>query len=188
LGHYDPASNRVFLFDVTAGASGIDWSENADTIIHEATHQTAYNVGVHRRFTGAPRWLVEGLATMFEAPGVWNARYDHVQADRVNRGRLQGFRDYVATRRQPGSLATLLSSDQAFRSDPEGAYAEAWALSFYLSETQPRLYASYLAKTADRPLFSDYPAAERMADFQDIFGREMKMFDVKFLRYMEEVK
>ena len=57
-----------------------------------------------------------------------------------------------------------------------------------MCETQPRLYAAYLAKTAERPLFSDYPAAERMADFQDIFGSEMKMFETKFLRYMEEVK
>jgi hypothetical protein len=188
LGHYDPISNRVFLFDVTANASDVNWSENADTIIHEATHQTAYNVGVHKRFTGAPRWLVEGLATMFEAPGVWNAQYDRTQADRVNRGRLQGFHDYVATRRKPGTLMTLLSTDQAFRSDVEGAYAEAWALSFYLCETQPRLYAQYLAKTADRPLFSEYTAAERVADFQDVFGREMKMFETKFLRYMAEVK
>lgn len=188
LGHYDPTSNRVFLFDATTGGSGVDWSENADTIIHEATHQTAYNVGIHRRFTAAPRWLVEGLATMFEARGVWNAGYDHTQADRVNHGRLMDFRDYVATRRQPGALVGLLSSDQAFRSDATGAYAEAWALSFYLCETQPRLYAAYLAKTAERPLFSEYPAAERMADFQHVFGREMKMFETKFLRYMEEVK
>ena len=90
LGHYDPTSNRVFLFDVTTDA-GDDWSENADTIIHEATHQTAYNVGIHKRFTAAPRWLVEGLATMFEARGVWNAQYDRSQTDRINRGRLLGF-------------------------------------------------------------------------------------------------
>ncbi len=188
LGHYDPVSNRVFLFDVTSGAGGADWSENADTIIHEATHQTAYNVGVHKRFTAAPRWMVEGLATMFEARGVWNSQYDLSQADRVNRGRLQEFHEYAATRRKPGAIAALLASDGAFRSDPSGAYAEAWALSFYLCETQPRLYAAYLAKAADRPPFSDYPPAERMADFQDIFGREMKMFETKFVRYMEEVK
>ena len=187
LGHYDPLSNRVFLFDVTAHSSGADWSENADTIIHESTHQTAYNVGVHRRFAAEPRWLVEGLATMFEAPGVWSEQYDHTQADRVNRDRLTGFRDFVA-KRQPSSLATLLTTDNAFRSDVDGAYAEAWALSFYLCETQPRLYADYLARTAQRPPFSDYPAAERMADFQAIFGSDMQMFETKFLRYMEEVK
>jgi hypothetical protein len=187
LGHYDPLSNRVFLFDVTANESGIDWSENAATIIHEATHQSAHNVGIHTRFNGVPRWVVEGLATMFEAPGVWNARYDNSQSDRVNRGRLQSFRDYVAKRRQPGALSRLLTTDQAFRSDPDGAYAEAWALSFYLCETQPRLYSAYLAKTAERPVFTEYTAAERMADFQEFFGSEMKMFEIKFLRYMKEV-
>ncbi len=188
LGHYDPSSNRVFLFDDTAGKSKSEWSENAVTIIHEATHQTAFNVGVHRRFAAVPRWLVEGLATMFEAPGVWSARYDHMRADRVNRGRLAGFRRYVAGRRQPGSLAMLLATDDAFRSDPDGAYAEGWALSFYLCETQPRLYAAYLEKTAQRPAFSDYPAGERMADFQAIFGSDLKLFEAKFLRYMQEVR
>jgi hypothetical protein len=188
LGHYDPTSNRVFLFDVTTGDSGIDWSENAATIIHEATHQTAYNVGIHKRFTAAPLWMIEGLATMFEAPGVWNAQYDHSQSDRINRGRLADFHKYTRARRKPGSLLALLSTDQAFRGDVIAAYAEAWALSFYLCETQPRLYAAYLNKTASRPLFSDYPAAERIADFQDTFGSEMKMFEMKFLRYMEEIK
>jgi hypothetical protein len=178
----------VFLFDITANKSGVDWSENAETIIHEATHQTSYNVGVHRRFAIQPRWLVEGLATMFEAPGVWSARYDHTQADRVNRGRLDGFREYMAKRRQAGSFATLLASDDAFRVNPDGAYAEAWALSFYLCETQPRQYAEYLARTAERAPFADYPAQERMADFQSAFGSDMKMFEAKFLRYMEEVK
>ncbi|HEX2475866.1 MAG TPA: DUF1570 domain-containing protein [Lacipirellulaceae bacterium] len=187
LGHYDPTSNRVFLFDATRNNSGIDWSENAATIIHEATHQTAYNVGIHKRFTAAPLWLIEGLATMFEARGMWNAQYDHSQSDRINYGRLADFRKYAA-RRKPGSLLALLSSDQAFRGDVIAAYAEAWALSFYLCETQPRLYAAYLNKTATRPLFSDYPAAERIADFQEIFGSEMKIFETKFLRYMEEIK
>jgi hypothetical protein len=188
LGHYDPITNRVFLFDATAHNSGTDWSENAETIIHEATHQMAYNVGVHRRFAAAPRWLVEGLATMFEAPGVWNARYDHTQADRVNRGRLTGFRDYVTKRRQPGALATLLTSDNAFQSDPDGAYAEAWALSFYLCETQPRSYSEYLTRTAQRPVFTDDSAVERMADFQAVFGSDLKLLEAKFLHYMAEVK
>ena len=44
-----------------------DWTTNADTIIHEAAHQTAFNTGVHTRCGDSPRWLVEGLGTMFEA-------------------------------------------------------------------------------------------------------------------------
>lgn len=188
LGHYDPISNRVFLYDVTTDEEHADWSANAATIIHEATHQTAYNVGIHARFTETPRWLVEGLATMFESRGVWNAQYDRTQADRINAGRLRDFHDYTATRRPPGALVQLLASDRAFKSDPEGAYAEAWALSFFLCETQPRLYAAYLEKTAARPMFSQYTDAERMADFQEVFGREMKMIETKFLRFLAEMK
>jgi hypothetical protein len=125
---------------------------------------------------------------MFEAHGVWSARYDHTQADRVNRGRLVGFQDYVAKRRQPGALARMISTDDAFRSDLDGAYAEAWALSFYLCETQPQNYASYLAAVAQQPLFGDYPAAARIADFQRIFGSDMKVFEAKFLRFMQDVE
>jgi hypothetical protein len=188
LGNYYPDTNRIYLFDSNAKEGSAAWSENADTIIHEATHQMAFNTGVHRRFAEQPRWLVEGLATMFEAPGVWSERYDHTRADRVNRGRLQSFQNYVAKRRQPGSLARLLTTDDAFRVDVDGAYAEAWALSFYLCETQPRLYAQFLARTADRPVFSQFSAVERMADFQSIFGSDLKLFEAKFLRYMQDVE
>ncbi len=188
LGHYDPLTNRIFLFDVTGGKAKKDWSENATTIIHEATHQMAFNTGIHRRFAAEPSWVVEGLATMFEAPGVWNPENDHSQSDRVNRGRLDGFRRLVKEHDQPGSLAMLLSSDDAFRSDSDGAYAEAWALSFYLCETRPRQYCEYLAKTAERPPFSSYGAAERMADFEAMFGTDIKLFEAKFLSYMHDVK
>ena len=107
-------SNRDFLVRRRRRRSGDDWSSNAETIIHEATHQTAYNVGVHARFAEQPRWVVEGLAMMFEAPGVWSAASLHTQADRINRYRLDYFRDGAArARRQTGS-AQLVASDQPF--------------------------------------------------------------------------
>jgi hypothetical protein len=61
-------------------------------------------------------------------------------------------------------------------------------LSFYLCETQPRQYADYLAIAAERPLFGDYPAAERLTDFQRVFGGDLKVFDAKFLRFMQDVE
>ena len=59
--------------------------ETSATLIHEATHQTAFNTGVHQRFGQSPRWLVEGLGMMFEAPGVWNSRAYQRREDRINR-------------------------------------------------------------------------------------------------------
>jgi hypothetical protein len=187
LGHYDPKSNRVFLYDMTAENGG-DWSANAATIIHEVTHQTAYNTGIHKRFASTPRWVAEGLATMFEARGVWDSSSHRELKDRLNLGRLHDFKEHVTGRRKPESLVSFLATDQAFRTDPAGAYAEAWALSFFLMETRPRLYCEYLAKTADRPLFSDYSASERVADFESVFGSDLRMLEVKFLRFMEELE
>jgi hypothetical protein len=97
MGHYDISTNRIYLFDASERDSKVDWSANAATIIHEATHQTAYNVGVHRRFAEQPRWAVEGLAMMFEARGVWDAGASPSVAERINGERLAHFRRTAAT-------------------------------------------------------------------------------------------
>jgi hypothetical protein len=191
LGYYSPRSNRVSLFDIGGGkALADDWHQNADTIIHEATHQTAFNTGVHTRFGETPRWLAEGLGTMFEAKGVWDSTHHASrtsQPDRLNRGRLARFKNYV-TRRPAGSLAEFVSSDRIFGTDTDAAYAEAWALSFFLVETQPKLYSQYLARTAGRPAFRAYPAAERLADFTAVFGKDLQLLEAHYLRFMGELK
>ena len=181
LGHYEPKSNRIFLFD-SGQVRG-----NTDTIVHEATHQTAYNVGVHRRFAEQPKWLVEGLAMMFETPGMREAWSIHTRKDRINRGRLAYFLQHLEER-PPDALSRLVTSDQTFRTDPMGAYAEAWLLSFYLYETQPRKYSDYLARVAARPAFSRYPAVERWDDFTRVFGSDLKLLDAQLLRYVEQLR
>jgi hypothetical protein len=187
LGHYSSKSNRVYLFDSSDELGRGDWSQNAATIIHEATHQTAYNTGIHTRFADAPRWVVEGLATMFEAPGVWDSKSFRQQKERINAQRLADFRAHTASRPAVW-IEQLLRSDQPFSSNPGGAYAEAWALSFYLSETRPRLYAKYLEKTAARAQFKRYGPDDRVADFTEIFGKNLKLFDSQFLRYMAKLR
>jgi hypothetical protein len=186
LGHYSPESNRIFLFDTRTG--GGDWTVNADTIIHEATHQMAFNTGIHTRFTSAPRWLVEGLATMFEVRGVYENRMSDTRDDRLNEGRLREFNDFAANRRPAGFMTELVASDAAFRSDTSSAYAEGWALTFFLAETRPRLYAEYLQRTAAREMFTNYTPAERLADFQDVFHNDLKWFESQFLKFMEDFK
>jgi len=189
LGYYSPLTNRILLFDITRGKpNSKDWRHNAETIIHEATHQTAFNTGIHSRFGGSPKWVVEGLGTLFEAPGVSDSRFSGQQAERINRGRLQQFKQYLAGRRPAGSAAELIASDQMFQSNVDAAYAESWALTFFLVETEPRKYAQYLQKTAKREPFSEYTRAERLADFTSVFGSDLKMLESRFLRFMQEVQ
>jgi hypothetical protein len=186
LGYYSPTTNRILMFDPGQN----DWlaSNSADTIVHEAAHQTAYNTGVHTRFAATPRWIVEGLGTLFEARGVWQSRTYPSQGDRINRGRLQAFRIYAAGRRPADAIARIVSSDRFFSSDPDGAYAEAWTLSFFLSETEPKKYQQLLAKTAAQAPFGEYPAPQRLKDFTDIFGSDLKMLDARMQRFVGGLK
>jgi len=187
LGYYSPITNRILMFDA-ASTPGFDWTQNGETIIHEAAHQTAFNTGVHTRFSDAPRWIVEGLGTMFEARGVWQSRSHPHQADRINRSQLEAWRSYSRGRRQQGAISQLVSSDRIFSADPDGAYAEAWALSFYLMETSPKKYAEFLAKTAARPPFAIYPAPERLNDFTTVFGSDLTMLDARMQRFLAGLK
>jgi hypothetical protein len=187
LGFYLTENNRVQLFDVTADNPDADWSQNADTIIHEATHQTAFNVGIHNRFAQQPAWLVEGLATMFEAPGVWNSQSFHTLNDRLNRVRLRDFRAGLKTRK-PGTFGTLIASDRLFETDASAAYAEAWAMTLFLCETRPRELAQYFLKTAGRPDFSAYYSTERVNDFAECFGSDFKQLEANFLNWMAQIK
>jgi hypothetical protein len=186
LGHYDPASNRIFLYDAGLETDE-DWTASIDTIIHEATHQTAYNVGIHRRFAEQPRWLVEGLAMMFEAKGLWDAKSSHTRKDRLNRGRLDDFR-YMLKGRSANTIPNMIASDKSFKADPAAAYAEAWTLSFFLCETRPREYCDYLAKVGSRKAFSEYSPKKRLQDFARYFGSDFKQLDADLVRFVEDLK
>lgn len=187
LGYYSPATNRIVMYDITAGNNSVEWTTNAETIIHEALHQAAFNGGLHNRFGQTPRWVAEGLGTLFEARGVWNSRQYAASNDRVNRGQLESFRRYLP-RRKSSAIPELVSSDRAFNTDVQGAYAEAWALTFFLSETEPKKYFQYLQKTAATKAFELYPGPQRLNDFTSIFGSNWDLLNARLLRHIAEIK
>ncbi len=184
-GCYNLDSNRIALYDMGGRGDSPDWRRNAAVLIHEATHQTAFNTGVHSRYSPPPTWVAEGLAMLFEAPGV-NDPHDWPRlADRVNRDRLQAFRRSVAPRHRPDTLSSMVATDEWFRADPTAAYAEAWALSFFLVETEPSKYMRYLKLTAAGRPFQKTTAAQRTADFTAVFGADWRMLEARFLRFTE---
>ncbi len=184
LGHYESQSNRFFMYDIKS--EGGNEQDNIETIIHEATHQTAYNVGVHARFAKQPLWVVEGLAMMFEAPGVWSATSLHDQADRINKYRLGEFRKGAAER-EANWLPQIVAGEEPFKSDVFDAYAQAWTLAFYLCETRPQEYSAYLAKVAAREPFTDYPSEERLRDFMHYFGADFKLLTAQLERFVAKL-
>lgn len=167
LGYYSPSSNRIITYAPKQSSS--DWLFRS-TLIHEATHQTAYNVGIHSRFKPTPRWVSEGLAMMFEAPGVNNSGYYTEQKDRINSYRLARLKSLYHADQLDGRIASLIGSDQLFRSDPDAAYAISWGLTFFLAEHYPREYFNFLLRDARRRDFQDYTRTERLRDFALEFG------------------
>ena len=111
---------------------------NVATIVHEATHQLAYNSGLQTRYADNPLWLSEGLAMFFETPD-FRSDKGWRKVGSVHPVRLRHFRKALDSR-PPDRLERLLRGDAAFR-DPETAgtaYAEAWSLSYYLLRNETR--------------------------------------------------
>lgn len=159
-----------------------------DTVVHEATHQIAFNTGLHSRIGESPKWVVEGLATVFEAPGIRDTSSSRAISARLNRERFVWFGNYAKERRQPKSLEAFLAGDKLFSSSALDAYSQAWALTFYLIETRPREYAKYLRDMAQRNPMLSYTAEARVADFKSAFGDNLNLFEASFLRYIERIR
>ena len=210
LGYYSPRTNRVALFETSEnGVSQLSFppdrdsrhtahaglpffgSTNGDvksTMIHEATHQVAYNIGLHPRLGDMPRWVVEGMATLFEPDGVRNASSGSNVQQRINRDRYVSFQNFAKSRRAPKSLRSFIEADDLYESAVLDFYAQSWAFSFFLAETRPRNYATYLKRIAARDPFAEYTAKERFADFKESFQTDIEMLDIQFLRFMDGLK
>ena len=184
LGYYSPRSNRTITYDQSNGHFG--QQNNLETLFHEATHQIAFNTGIHSRFSPMPRWFTEGLATMFEAPGIHNSTTFPQLQQRLNKK----WFSYIRSKCQPGEssgvLAELIGSDELFRRDPEKAYGYSWALTFYLAETQSDKYARYVRRVNQRTQFKDYESQTRLEDFIQAFGNDMTDLEARVTRFLLE--
>jgi len=207
VGYYSFRTNRMTMFDLTKmnGLQGVGGRLGSSaqinlilmqpgaerlvaTIIHEATHQLAYNCGMHQRHADIPLWVAEGVAVFFETPDLRSKRgWRNIGG--VNRVRLGRFRQNLPAR-QPDSLKNLIVDDDRFRM-PETAldsYAEAWSLNYYLINRRCEQYVKYLSVLARKgPMLHDAPE-ERVKAFTDAFGQTPAQFDADFLRYMRTVR
>ncbi len=186
-GFYAFKSNRIALFDSTGGDDSIDWRYNAETIVHEAAHQTAYNIGVHNRFTPPPQWLSEGIGTLFEAKGIYAASEFRELEDRINREQVENFRQEFPDGISAESLAGIVSDDSVFRANTKAAYAFSWAFTFMVAEKQPRLLSEYLQVTANKKPFTNVGPDERVNDFQSVFGDDMRMVATRLNRFVKDL-
>ncbi|MCA9038879.1 MAG: DUF1570 domain-containing protein [Planctomycetaceae bacterium] len=180
-----PTIDSLSQSNYYANLASID-EDVRDTIIHEGTHQVAFNMNLHSRLGDNPRWIVEGLATVFESPGIRDS--SRVMQDKLNRERYLWFKDYSTTRRPEKSLSDFLVTDDLFNKSSLDAYSEAWALSFYLLETRPRQYVEYLQQVSKQGNGRRYTSQERIADFQQIIHENVAKVEAEYLRFHEKLR
>ncbi|GAA5506088.1 DUF1570 domain-containing protein [Novipirellula caenicola] len=182
IGYYHLASNRMTTFNVP------NWERNIATIIHEATHQLAYNCGLQRRFADNPMWVSEGLAMFFESPDRRNAK-GWRGIGRVNQKNLARWNSYLPTRPDE-SLATLIADDSRFRSPATAAdaYGEGWALTYFLLKTHREEFVNYLRQLSEVKPLVELSKRERIAMFETAFDTTLEKLDKQFLTYMRRVR
>jgi hypothetical protein len=61
-------------------------------------------------------------------------------------------------------------------------YAQSWALFHFLIKERPRGLAKYLAL-----IYSRRTADHRLTDFRQVFGADLKRFEVQCLNYLKEM-
>lgn len=206
IGYFSLQSNRMVMYDLTgmealragsgrAGSAGQvnrilsqpDAARLVSTIVHEATHQIAFNCGVQTRYSDCPLWFSEGIAVYFETPDL-NSSKGWRNIGGVNEGRLVQWRRYLPTR-PADSLKTLIQDDKRFRDTSQSldAYGEAWALTYFLMQKYPRQYVDYLRMLSKKkPLLWDTPD-ERIAQFQAAFG-DLETVNRELLRYWAKAR
>jgi hypothetical protein len=157
------------------------------TVVHEATHQIAFNCGLHTRLSDCPSWFSEGIALFFETPDL-KSQKGWSTIGGVNYPRLERFQNLMP-HRAADSLVTLISTDKRFHDTTTGldAYAEAWALTYFLIHQKPKEYVGYLKVLSHKkPLITDKPE-KRREEFEKAFGN-LKKVDEEFLRYVTKLK
>jgi hypothetical protein len=204
IGYFSLATNRMTMYDLTGASAPRNGRERTSaeinrvlsspeavrtvsTIVHEATHQIAFNCGLHTRYSDCPRWFSEGVAMYFETPDLRSPKgWSGVGV--TNRPRLAQFQESLPARPRD-SLKTLLAGDKRFLSTKNASdtYAEAWALTHFLLRQHSKEYVEYLKLLAKKePLVQDGPE-KRTEEFEKCFG-DLKEVEAEFVKFMRRVR
>ena len=205
IGYFSLRTNRMMMYDLTGmealsrfghprgTAAQInrilarpEALRTVSTIVHEATHQIAFNCGLHNRYSDCPVWFSEGVALYFETPDLRSSK-GWRGVGLINRPRLVQFHQYLA-RRPADSLATLIANDKRFHDTQRSldAYAETWSLTYYLIQRHPKQYIAYLKMLSEKQPLEE-SSKTRLEEFQAAFG-DLKQLDAGFLRYMRGIR
>ena len=202
VGYYNQLTNRITTYDITGSDSNDPTTRQSlstagnsilrnpqassliATLVHEATHQLAFNAGLHVRLSPTPVWLSEGIATYFETPDLTNSRgWQSIGA--INEARLE----LILKQFTPGLISRFIVEDEPFHNPDEAllAYAHAWALVSFLATMRREDFCKYIANSKKKaPLELDSPS-ERLNEFKNAFHSEPDDLEPAIIQYLNAI-
>ncbi|QDV30571.1 hypothetical protein Spb1_25050 [Planctopirus ephydatiae] len=183
-GVYLVESNRILL---SPGEKHQSLRERHATLIHEAVHQLGFNYGLHSRIEPGSVWMIEGLAMAFENDALRKRDRQASAWDRINRERFLHFRA-MQQKLPQGWLRALIESDDLFETRALDAYAQAWAVTFFLLETRPSQYVRLLTTfdKTDRKM-NESITSRRLRHFIESLGKEPESLEIEIKRFFEDL-
>ena len=212
-GYYNLITNRIATYDLTANPqtpgrasksrniseinrllSQPQAGQLVATVIHEATHQIAFNCGIQQRLSDIPIWLNEGMAMYFETPDLRSKKGWRGMGE-INMNRLVQFRNYL--QRRPGdSLYSMIANGKRMQGRSEDkrfggqqgildAYSEAWAVTYFLLTYQQDDFIKYLKFLSEKKPGRAESEEQKIEDFEKFFG-DLESLDKKFTQRMQK--
>ena len=202
VGFYSLRSNRMTMFDLSgkgqfAGDRGARAAINqllmqpqafktVSTIVHEATHQIAFNRGMHQRYADCPLWFVEVSPFSSKPPTSKAPAGGAPSAASINSASPTSRTTPEPA--PPIPLRTLIQNDTRCR-NPKTAiasYGEAWALTYYLIRQHPKEYIKYVKMLGQKKPMRFGKDEDRIKEFEDHFGK-LEDVEEEFMRYMQRL-
>lgn len=158
---------------------------NFEVVQHEAAHHVHYNIGIFTKFGDTPRWMSEGLATMFEVPPSGSGG----SLGSLNHTRLYNFRRVWGEKgeRLP-DMKTFLLNDGLFFQLGWSGYLIGWTVNQYLYRTQPDKFKQWMQLLGERESYEEVSVADRLAQFEDIFGEVNDIWVKKYIDYIASLE
>jgi len=198
--YYNQHSNRIVFYDLTGQENygGIRGSINqrireimsrpesakaVSTFVHEAAHQISFNCGMFQRCAACPRWVSEGIATLYETPD-FNSVKAWSSDIKVNRKRLGQFYRYFNERNPQEPMKKLVSSDEPFQftnSDQVlDSYATCWTMMYWLNAKHGDKLVEYLKIISQKKPHIPYDEEARLREFESVFGDDWDLLHRAF--------
>ena len=162
-------------------------NQNVAITIHESTHALTFNLGPFEPDAKPPRWLAEGVATLFETPrlGRWRG------AARFNAPRYLAYRDARMNGELPSLRKLLTQPDLLLRTDTvDAAYGASWAFFYFLYHVHPDPCADMLQTLREPDTTSpDAPSSPAddniVSDLELLVGRSVDLLEEDWHAFMD---